>query len=54
MSDINTLRHRAHIPKRYWNVTVKANSHERKQVREYVRHLGVGRVAVEVMFVISA
>ncbi len=35
------LLHRARVPKRYWSVKVKSNTHERKQVRLYVRHLGV-------------
>jgi len=38
MSDMKTLLHRACVPKRYWNVVVKSNNHERKQVRMYTRN----------------
>lgn len=41
MSDWETLLRRARIPKRYWTITVAANTEHRKNIRRYVRHLRV-------------
>ncbi len=54
MNDIETLLHRARIPKRYWNIVVKANNYERKQVRIYVRNLRIELAKGRGLFLLGA